>query len=109
MALVLAAIITQSNLREKKFYRIVLFLPSVLSTTVIGMLWTFIYNPNMGLLNGFLRALGLDALTAAWLGDPHTALAAVAVVLIWTNVGYYMVMYIAGSTGSHRTYMKQPP
>lgn len=99
LALVLAAIITQSGLREKKFYRIVMFLPSVLSTTVIGMLWTFIYNPNMGLLNGFLRFLGLDSLTAAWLGDTRTALGAVAVVLIWTNVGYYMVMYIAGIDG----------
>lgn len=63
------------------------------------MLWTFIYNPNMGLLNGFLRFLGLDSLTAAWLGDTRTALGAVAVVLIWTNVGYYMVMYIAGIDG----------
>lgn len=96
MSLIMAVIMTQSHLRERKFYRIVMFLPSILSTTVIGMLWTFIYNPNMGLLNGLLGKLGLDNLQHAWLGDPKCALGAIAVVLIWSNVGYYMVMYIAG-------------
>ncbi|WP_418666844.1 carbohydrate ABC transporter permease [Allofournierella sp.] len=96
LALVMAVIITQSRLKEKKFYRVVMFLPSILSTTVIGMLWTFIYNPNMGLLNNLLEKLGLGFWAHAWLGDPKVALLAVAVVLVWTNAGYYMVMYIAG-------------
>lgn len=96
LALVMAVVITQSKLREKKFYRVIMFLPSILSTTVIGMLWTFIYNPNMGILNNFLEKLGLGGWTHAWLGDPKVALIAVAVVLVWTNAGYYMVMYIAG-------------
>ena len=99
LALLMAVIITQGHLREKKFYRVVMFLPSILSTTVIGMLWTFIYNPNMGLLNNFLDRIGLDFWAHAWLGDPKVALLAVAVVLIWTNAGYYMVMYIAGIDG----------
>lgn len=96
LALLMAVVITQSRLREKKFYRVVMFLPSILSTTVIGMLWTFIYNPNMGLLNNFLDKLGLGFWSHAWLGDPKVALLAVAIVLVWTNAGYYMVMYIAG-------------
>ncbi|WP_418454820.1 carbohydrate ABC transporter permease [Allofournierella sp.] len=96
LALVMAVIITQSRLKEKKFYRVVMFLPSILSTTVIGMLWTFIYNPNMGLLNNLLEKLGLGFWAHAWLGDPKVALLAVAIVLVWTNAGYYMVMYIAG-------------
>lgn len=99
LALVMAYIITQSNLRERKFYRIVLFLPSILSLTVIGMLWTFIYNPNMGILNELLKFVGLDSWTRIWLGDPKTALFAIAVVLVWINVGYFMVMYIAGIDG----------
>ena len=99
LALLMAVIITQGHLREKKFYRVVMFLPSILSTTVIGMLWTFIYNPNMGLLNNILDRIGLDFWAHAWLGDPKVALLAVAVVLIWTNAGYYMVMYIAGIDG----------
>ena len=99
LALIMAYIMTQSKLREKKFYRIVLFLPSILSLTVIGMLWTFIYNPNMGILNALLRAVGLESWTRMWLGDYKTALWAIAVVLVWINAGYYMVMYIAGIDG----------
>jgi len=98
-ALVMAVIITQSKLREKKFYRVVMFLPSILSTTVIGILWSFIYHPNMGIVNRLLELLGLGSWTHAWLGDPSVALLAIGIVLVWVNAGYYMVMYIAGIDG----------
>lgn len=99
LGLLMAVIITQSKLKEKKFYRVIMFLPSIISTTVVGILWSFIYHPTMGIVNNFFELIGLDKLKHAWLGEPGTVLFAVIVVLVWINAGYYMVMYIAGIDG----------
>lgn len=99
LALVLAFICTQSNLREKKFYKIVLFTPSIISVTVVGILWSFIYHPRIGILNSFLANIGLGSLTHSWLGEEATVLPAVGAVFVWLNAGYYMVMFAAGING----------
>lgn len=99
LALLMAFICAQSGLREKKLYKVILFTPSILSVTVVGILWSFIYHPRIGILNGLLDALGLSALKHTWLGEPGTVLYALAAVFIWLNAGYYMVMYIAGING----------
>ncbi len=94
-SLLLAAVISQSHLREKAFYRTVFFFPSVLSLTVVGIIWSFIFHPTMGLVNHALTAIGLPQLTHAWLGDSATSLWCIAIALIWQAAGYYMVMHIA--------------
>jgi N-acetylglucosamine transport system permease protein len=71
----------------------------MMPVTIVAILWQFVYNPTFGLLNGFLRLVHLGVLTRAWLQDPTTALAAVAVVGIWSTVGFYMVLFIAGVQG----------
>ena len=96
LSLLFAVILTQSQLKEKGFYRTVFFFPSILSMTVIAILWSFIYHPSMGIINSFLRAIGLGNLAKPWLGDAKFVLWAIAVTLIWQAAGYYMVMYIAG-------------
>lgn len=99
LALLMAFICAQSDLKEKKIYKIILFTPSIISVTVVGILWSFIYHPRIGILNGLLDLVGLSALKHTWLGEPGTVLYAVAAVFIWLNAGYYMVMYIAGING----------
>jgi len=87
------------GVRGSRFYQIVYFFPSVLSVTVVAVMWQFIYDPKNGLLNGFLSAIGLDSLQEVWLGDHNTALWAIAVVAIWGSVGFYVVLFTA-SMGS---------
>jgi N-acetylglucosamine transport system permease protein len=98
LALLFATLFTQGGqaVRGAQFYRVVFFFPQVMSVVIIGVLWQYIYNPIMGVLNATLNAVGLGGLTRAWLGDPKTALWAVAAVVVWQAVGFYMVLFIAG-------------
>ncbi|MGW4467739.1 carbohydrate ABC transporter permease [Micromonospora sp. NBC_01796] len=84
-----------AGIRGGEFYKIAYFFPQLLSLPIVAVLWQFVYHPNEGLLNGFLRAVGLDALAHAWLGDPALALWAVMAVLVWSSVGFYMVLFSA--------------
>lgn len=89
----------RSSIRGAGAYQIVYFFPQLLSLVVIAVLWQFVYNPTNGLLNGALRAFGLDGLARSWLGDPQLALPAVMAVLIWSSVGFYMVLFSAAIDG----------
>lgn len=82
--------------KGRMFFRAAFYLPSVLSLAVIGVLWTKIYDPNAGLLNEFLRDVGLGALARNWLGEPLTVLPALVVVSTWAFYGLYMILYLAG-------------
>ncbi|GAA4672928.1 carbohydrate ABC transporter permease [Phytohabitans rumicis] len=77
------------------FYKVVTFFPLLLSVSIVGVLWQFVYTPNNGLLNGVLDAVGLDGLERSWLADPATALPAVIVVMIWSSLGFYVVLFSA--------------
>ena len=98
IALLFAALTTQKvgGLRGSGFYRFVFFAPEVMSAVVIGVLWSFVYHPTMGLLNGVLDVTGLGGLTRAWLGSPATVLWAIGGVIIWSGIGFYMVLFMAG-------------
>ena len=98
-ALIVAFILTQSKLKEKGVYRIIYFMPSIISLTVIGVIFAFFLSPTMGPINNFLKAIGLGELALPWLGDERTALWCIAMTLIWQSAGYYMVMHIAGIDG----------
>ena len=97
IALTFAALFTQGGQAVKgaSFYRIVFFFPQVTSAVIIGILWSYVYHPNVGLLNGFLDVIGLDSLKRAWLGDPGLVLWAIVSVAIWSGVGFYMVILLA--------------
>jgi N-acetylglucosamine transport system permease protein len=81
------------GIRFSGFYRIVYFFPQVLSVAIIGVLWREMYSPNSGLLNGALRAVGLGSLARPWLGDSDVAFWAVIAVMVWANVGFYVVLF----------------
>lgn len=98
LALFFAALFTQGGqgVRGAGFYRVVYFFPQVMSIVIIGVLFQYIFNPNTGILNAGLRAVGLGGLQRSWLGDEAYALWAVAAVVIWQAVGFYLVLFIAG-------------
>ena len=79
-------------------YKSLFYLPICLSPVIIGIIWVWLYSPKLGLVNIFLRALGLDALATAWLANPNTALIAVFVAWAWQQTGLNMVIFLAGLT-----------
>jgi N-acetylglucosamine transport system permease protein len=88
------------GLRNSSFYRVISFFPYVIPAIVIGLIWSQIYDPSAGLLNGILTRIGLEQFASfAWLGDPRTARWAVMFVIIWGLVGFYMVLFIAAIKG----------
>lgn len=99
IALFFAVVLTQAKLKEKNFYRVVFFFPNILSLVVISILFVYIYDPSMGILNSLLDGVGLGNLKQAWLGDSGTVLWAISGAMIWQGIGYYMVMYMAGIDG----------
>jgi raffinose/stachyose/melibiose transport system permease protein len=90
------AILLKSNVRWKAVYKVVFFLPVVLSPAVIAYVFRHIYEAREGALNRLLEAVGAGGLTQAWLADPDTALYAVTVVNIWQWTSFSFVLYFAG-------------
>jgi raffinose/stachyose/melibiose transport system permease protein len=78
----------------KGLLRTVYFIPAILSLTVTGLLFVFIYNPQIGLVNGLLGALGLEFLQHSWLGESATAIWSISAMSQWQSVGYVMVLFI---------------
>ncbi|WP_374976523.1 carbohydrate ABC transporter permease [Microbacterium trichothecenolyticum] len=88
------AVALNRQLRLRHLLRVLIFLPVVLSPLAVAFVWKFIFQPN-GPLNGFLRWAGLEG-TTAWLGDPDTAIWTIVIVVVWQNIGFTMVIYLAG-------------
>lgn len=96
-ALALAlALACDRAIRGGNIYRVIFFLPPVLSEVVVGLVWKWLYSGEYGIFNHWLAALGLGNLARAWLADPRTALTAVAVVHSWKGFGWGFVILLAG-------------
>jgi raffinose/stachyose/melibiose transport system permease protein len=95
VALALVATMTRARLRGLGFYRTVLFVPQVIAMVVVAVAWRQIYAPD-GPLNGALRAVGLDGVARAWLGDFTYALPAVGFIGTWVQMGLCIVLFLAG-------------
>lgn len=98
-SLVLAFVLNQCKLKEKVLYRTIFYFPNIVSLTVVGIIWSFVFHPNVGIINKILGAVGLESLQRSWLGDSKTALWCIAFTLLWQAAGYYMVMHIAAMDG----------
>src|SRR5215218_8330306 len=90
------AILLWSRPKGFTLFRTIFFMPQVLSTVVIGIVWNWIYNPIFGILNEALDAVGLEDLSRGWLGDPDVALYAVLAAAIWATIGFVFVILLAG-------------
>lgn len=98
-SLVLAFVLNQCKLKEMVLYRTIFYFPNIVSLTVVGIIWSFVFHPNVGIANKILGAVGLESLQRSWLGDSKTALWCIAFTLLWQAAGYYMVMHIAAMDG----------
>jgi N-acetylglucosamine transport system permease protein len=85
-----------TGVRGSGFYKIAYFFPQVLSIAIVSLLFQFAYNPNDGVINGTLKAVGLGSVQPDWLGDPNLALWCVMAVLLWSTVGFFVVLFSAG-------------
>lgn len=83
------------KIKGSAFFQTVFFLPSVICGVAVGLTWTFVYNGNYGLLNGFLKLIGLGGLQQMWLSNKNLALLCIIVVVMWQYVGYHMIIQLA--------------
>lgn len=95
LGVLLAAFLYKLGQREGSIFRLILFMPSMMPIAIIALLFTFIYNPTMGVLNNFLLLLGHENLTTAWLEDQNTVLICIAVVNIFRMTGTTMLLCFA--------------
>jgi len=95
IALLLAVVLDEAS-KGSRILKILYFLPLLMSSVALGVVFKNIYDPNFGPINAFLSAVHLDALVHDWLGDPRLALGSVIVVICWQNIPFYMVLFLAG-------------
>lgn len=93
------ALLVDSVCRAKNLFRAIFYVPVILSGIVSGFIWKIMYSYNFGPINKVLEMIGLGALKQDWLGNAKIAIWAVAVVMIWKNAGYYMIIYLAALQG----------
>ncbi len=89
-----AALLFNQRLRFRDGARAVVFAPAVLSGVAIGIVWIYIFDPRFGLIDALLRWIGLRS--PAWLSSPGWAMPAIIIVYVWKNLGYTMVIFLAG-------------
>ncbi|GKS11063.1 carbohydrate ABC transporter permease [Paenibacillus chitinolyticus] len=94
IALVLALVLRKTNFFQR-FIRSAVFMPMVLSSVVVGIIWSYIYHPQIGILNFLLDAVGLESWKKAWLSDKSVSMLALTVPIIWNYIGPYLIMFIA--------------
>src|SRR5699024_2974852 len=94
----LLAVMLSERYRGYKIFKFAYFVPQVLSTTVIGLVWYFILMPT-GVLNTVPQSLGLDSLTRMWLVDKNTAMTAIILVNTWCGIGFHMTVSYAAISG----------
>ncbi len=90
------ALLVTSKIRFTKFFKASYLMPVMLGTTAVGLMWTFILNSDIGLLAGFLRAIGLEELVMNWLATPTVNIWCVVLVNEWMYAGYNMLIFAAG-------------
>ncbi|MFF2092863.1 carbohydrate ABC transporter permease [Paenibacillus sp. NPDC058174] len=95
LATLFAIAITRLNIRGSSFYRVIFFIPNIISVVVIGVLWRYVYNPNMGFINSFLSLFKKEPVQTAWLGQESTAMWSLLWPSIWAGIGFYMILLIA--------------
>ena len=91
-ALIFAGILTREKLKGQNFFRVVFYIPNILSVVVISGIFSAIYDVDKGLLNSLLNLFGQEGIL--WKGEQHVILS-IIIAMVWQAIGYYMVMYMA--------------
>lgn len=90
------ALLVNRKMKSKSYLRSVFFLPSIMSMMVVAIVFSAVYNPDSGILNSGLRAIGLEFLAQEWLTDSSLAMTSVCIMEIWQGLGLTMLIYLAG-------------
>jgi multiple sugar transport system permease protein len=96
------ALLVEKRIRGIAFFRTIFFLPVVTSMVAAAIIWSWMYNSDVGLLNYLLSMIGIDG--PKWLQNPHSALPAIAIMSIWKNAGYNMMIFLAGLSNIPKDY-----
>ncbi|MFD0712919.1 carbohydrate ABC transporter permease [Paenibacillus sp. GCM10027626] len=94
ISLILGYLLTNKGYKGSGFFKILFFFPNVLSTVVIALLWAFIYDGSFGILNSFLKLIGIPIGNFYWLGDESTAIWAIIPPYVWGGVGFYIIIFV---------------
>ena len=94
-ALLFAGILTREKIRGQNLFRVVFYVPNILSVVVISAIFSAIYDPNNGMLNSILNLFRNGKEPIYWLGSQNIVIYSLAAAMIWQAIGYYMVMYMA--------------
>ena len=95
VGILLATLVFRLSGKEGSFFRLILFSPAMLPIAVVGLMFTFFYNPEMGLLNNFLKVIGLGGLQRVWLQNQSTAMLCIIFVAVWKSAGQVMLLCFA--------------
>lgn len=95
LSLIFAAIISREKIKGENFFRVIFYIPNILSVVVISAIFSAIYEPNTGLLNSILGVFRGGKDPILWLGDQKLVVYSLIIAMIWQAIGYYMVMYMA--------------
>ena len=106
IALTLAVMLDEAG-RGSRTLKILYFLPLLMSSVAIGVVFKNVYDPNFGPLNAALNALGFGNLAQDWLGDGRFALGATLAVICWQNIPFYMILFMAGLSPLSPEFAKQ--
>ncbi len=101
ISLILACLLN-TGIKGKTFFRTVYFLPAITMGAAVGIIWRWMFNTDYGVINFFLNALGFESMQ--FITNPKLAIFAICVVGIWINVGYNMIILLAGIQGISKTY-----
>ena len=99
---ILVAAMLNTEIKGRSVFRVIYFIPAITMSTAISMIWRWIFNSDFGILNYVLSKFGIP--TVQWLSDPRTAWITISIVAVWMNVGYEMIILLAGMQGISRTY-----
>jgi multiple sugar transport system permease protein len=94
IGIVVSALLNRQGLKGLSIYRTIYFIPVITLPAAVALMWRFVYNGDYGPINQVLGAVGING--PHWTSDPSTALYSVAVVAIWSSIGYNMVLFLAG-------------
>ena len=106
IALLFAYLISKIGGRREKLFRTIFFIPCIISTIVIAKMWVSVLNPTYGLLNHFLKMIGLGFLQQNWLGNPKIAIFSIIFVIMWQGIGWAILIYYAGIKGLPKEIME---
>lgn len=104
IAVFFAAILTKENIVGGNFFRVIFYVPNILSIVVIAGVFSAIYDPASGLLNSIFGVFSWENIQQKWLGNQDIVIYSVAGALVWQAVGYYMVMYMSSMASIPASY-----